>query len=64
MNGSTLTKQGLQASLLTVLEFGFKCAERGENLESARANARPFIETLSKCGNLPDEILRIETRKR
>lgn len=61
---STLTEQGLSASLFDAMEFGFKAHERGDNLQKARSDIAPHVKAMiDSCGNLPREILRIEFRK-
>jgi predicted component of type VI protein secretion system len=57
---ANLTKQGLHASLLDAMEFGFLAHEKGKNLQLAREEILPHIEALMNCDNLPTEILRVE----
>ncbi len=47
-----MTKQGLEASLYTALEFGYKCHEKGMNLQAAFAAAHPDIMALVEASGL------------
>jgi hypothetical protein len=61
---SKMTKQGLEATLYTMLEFGFKCREQNHNLEWARSEVKAVIDRLvAESDNLPTEVLRVNFRK-
>jgi hypothetical protein len=58
-----MTKQGLEASLYAALEFGYKCGEKGMNLQAAMNAAHPDIVRLVEASGLRLEILRIRKAK-
>lgn len=59
-----LTEQGLENSLWAILEFGYKCHERGMNIQAATQQASPMIRDFLKAANLPKEIMRNLIRKK
>lgn len=54
-----ITEQGLRASLLATLEFGYKACERGLNLQKAMSDCEPAIQQLIKAAKLPKEVLKV-----
>lgn len=55
-----ITKEGLRYSLQSMMEFGYKAHERGDNLLAAQMGADGLIETLVKAAdNCPAELMRI-----
>lgn len=59
-----ITQQGLESSLLAVLEFGYKACERGLNIQAATAECLPAIKKLVGDSNLPRAILVVHLPKK
>jgi len=57
-----ITKESLEGSLFTVLEFGYKCCERNMNIQAAISAASPQIKELVEKSGLKHEIIRISSK--
>lgn len=57
-----ITKQGLEASLLTAVEFGYRSCERNKNLQATMEEALPPIKSVVEKSGLVNEVLRISSR--